>query len=246
MTVEKCIAFCKDQDFIFAGVEFGQECYCDSTIQFPGSLAPEPTDCSQGFACTGNSSETCGARGRIEIFTNGGQAPVLVENVPNSAWAYQGCFTDSAASRVLATPMAVPVGVTAETCTAACQTAGFTDAGLEDGRECWCDNTLGTTSTHVSDLDCRAVCVANHTEYCGNANRIALYHLFDDDGSGSGGGGGGAQNECVAQDMSNFTLVARFNTPPSNGAPQEIPLKVLLVEMVPSVTWTVLSVSFYD
>ncbi len=52
------------------------------------------------------------------------------------------CKADSRASddpqkRTLRVPVAIPQGVTPESCTAACQTAGgFARAGLEVGREC--------------------------------------------------------------------------------------------------------------
>jgi len=131
-------------------------------------------------------------------------------------------------------PVNVPVGVTAETCTAACQAlGGFTHAGLEDGHECWCGNTTSTIAEHVSDDDCRAVCSANHAEYCGNANRVALY-TFSPEGSPPP-----APQQC-AGDIANFTLLAVFNNPPL-GSPSQVNLRAVLVELVPNTFWTILS-----
>ena len=45
-------------------------------------------------------------------------------------------ISDSVGDRVLAAGIDVPAGVTAETCTATCQTAGFSVAGLENAQEC--------------------------------------------------------------------------------------------------------------
>ncbi|KAJ7119093.1 WSC domain-containing protein [Mycena epipterygia] len=227
MTVETCIAFCGGGGFIFAGVEFGQEC-CTS---IPGGKAPL-TDCSQ--PCAGNHSEICGASGRLSIFASGAPSPALVP-APTTGWSYQGCFTDNTANRTLPVPVNVPVGVTAETCTAACQAlGGFTHAGLEDGHECWCGNTTSTIAEHVSDDDCRAVCSANHAEYCGNANRVALY-TFSPEGSPPP-----APQQC-AGDIANFTLLAVFNNPPL-GSPSQVNLRAVLVELVPNTFWTILSV----
>jgi len=230
MTIETCIAFCNAGGFIFAGVESGQECYCDSTIQIPGARAPL-TDCSQ--ACAGNSSEICGASGRLDIFTSGAPSPNLVP-APTPGWTYQGCLTDNTANRTLPVPINVPVGVTAETCTAACQSAAaYTHAGLENGHECWCGNVTNPIAEHVSDDDCRAVCSANHAEYCGNADRIAVYDFTP------AGSPPPPPQQC-AGDIENFTLVAFFNNPPL-GSPTQVNLKAVLVELVPNTFWTILS-----
>ncbi|KAJ6606060.1 WSC domain-containing protein [Mycena vulgaris] len=230
LTVDSCIAFCAAGNYIFAGVEFGQECYCDSTIQIPGARAPL-TDCAQ--PCAGDSSEICGASGRLSIFASGAPSPTLIA-APTTGWAYQGCFTDSTANRTLPVPINVPVGVTSETCTAACQAAGaYTHAALEDGHECWCGNVTNPIAQHVSDDDCRAVCSANHAEYCGNANRAAVY-TFSPEGSPP------PPPQKCAGDIDSFTLVAVYNNPPL-GAPPQVDLRVVLVELVPNTWWTILS-----
>ncbi|EEB90633.1 hypothetical protein MPER_11135 [Moniliophthora perniciosa FA553] len=104
-------------------------------------------------------------------------------------------------ARVLNVPLGVPKGVTAKGCVDACLDAGFTQAGVEDGHECWCDATttrsFNLNATKAPDTDCRGVCVVDHGEYCGNANRIAVYQL-----------NGTASTSCIGSIGSNFTLVA--------------------------------------
>ncbi|KAJ6630326.1 WSC domain-containing protein [Mycena sp. CBHHK59/15] len=229
MTVETCIAFCSAGNFIYSGVEFGEECYCDSTIQIPGAKAAL-SDCDQ--PCAGNSSEICGGSGRLTVFTSGAPSPVIFK-APQTDWTYQGCFTDSTTNRTLPVPINVPVGVTAETCTAACQAAGaYTQAGLENGHECWCGNITNPIAQHVSDDDCRAVCDTDHAEYCGNANRVAVY-LFS-------AGGAPPPPQTCAGDMSSFTLTAVYHNPPV-GSPSQVSVKAVLVELVPNTWWTILS-----
>ncbi|KAF8191680.1 WSC domain-containing protein [Mycena galopus ATCC 62051] len=228
MTVENCISFCNAAGYILAGMEFGQECYCDSIIQIPGERAPL-TDCSQ--PCAGNASEFCGASGFLDIYTSNAPSPILVP-APTTGWTYQGCLTDNTANRTLMATVNIPLGVTAETCTAACQSAAaYTFAGLENGRECWCGNTTNPIAEHVSDDDCREVCEADHTQLCGNANRLALYEFT---------GSMPPPPQTCAGDISNFTLLATFNNPPL-GSPTQVEIKAVLVELVPNTFWTILS-----
>lgn len=59
MTVEKCMDFCAG--FKYAGVEYGEECFCGNTLG-AGSALTTPSKCD--MACKGNQYQTCGA-GRL-------------------------------------------------------------------------------------------------------------------------------------------------------------------------------------
>lgn len=51
---------------VFAGVEFGHQCFCSTTL--PNDTHPVPrAECS--MPCPGNSSETCGNASRVDVFT---------------------------------------------------------------------------------------------------------------------------------------------------------------------------------
>ncbi|KAF9559523.1 WSC-domain-containing protein [Agrocybe pediades] len=244
MTIETCISFCSAGGFIFSGVEFG---HCDSTIQIPSQPAPA-SDCN--MACSGNSQELCGGPVRMNIFQSNKPPPVIVQNVTvgTGLWTYEGCFTDSVLARTLGTGVNIPGGTTAESCIAACQAAGpFTFAGLENGHECWCDTAVHAPTQHVGDADCRMLCSATHAEYCGNANRLAIYQ-FSANGKPPG------PQVCLDTSLTNFTLRAQFKNPGVTvgvvGSGQEVggpnqssvQLKVVAVEMAKNVLWTVLSV----
>ena len=81
------------------------------------------------------------------------------------------------------------------------------------------------------------VCFATHTEYCGNAYRLAIYQFSTSDQVPS-------PQICLAIDVGNFTLMAKFKNPLMQG-PTVVALKVVVVEMVQNVLWTILSVSFF-
>ena len=56
-----------------------------------------------------------------------------------TAWAYQGCYTDSVAARSLSAGVQVPGGagaMTVEACTATCRASGYLYAGVEYSQEC--------------------------------------------------------------------------------------------------------------
>ena len=124
MTVENCIAFCsgastgsngipaQSETFIFAGLEFAQECCassstdslavtaqiwifhfldCDNFIENGGTNATL-TDCD--MACTGDAAEACGGPNRLNLFFSGGSPPPQPIVVPSvGLWESLGCYT---------------------------------------------------------------------------------------------------------------------------------------------------------
>ncbi|KAF2237919.1 WSC-domain-containing protein [Viridothelium virens] len=73
MTIEECGIACRGGGYTYFGVEYGQECYCDYSIQPPHALV-QPGN-SQGltcsdrtYACSGNPFEQCGGFGTIDIY----------------------------------------------------------------------------------------------------------------------------------------------------------------------------------
>lgn len=169
-------------------------------------------------------------------------------------------YRDSTSARTLIVPVNIPGGVTPQSCTAACQAlGGYTLAGTEIGHECCksdslilmivihkctglvgCDNSFSTEAAaqHVSDSDCRMVCDSEHEFYCGNIDRVQIYRFNP---NGGPGGGNSSTSTCKAISEGNFTLQAVFKDPQAQ--PPTVPLKVIVVEMVKSLTWTILSVS---
>ncbi|KAF8961438.1 WSC domain-containing protein [Flammula alnicola] len=177
MTIESCLAFCTPNGYQFAGVEYSRECYCDNVIESPG--APTTDGCN--MPCTGNAAEICGGANAINIFNNttvSTPPPPPPATIKQTAGTYQykGCFEDgvSGAPRDLLNRITLPGGVTAESCTAACQAAGFPLAGLEYAQECWCDTYMPLVIP-APDSDCNSPCLADPTELCGAGNRLAVY-----------------------------------------------------------------------
>ncbi|KAK2002194.1 WSC domain-containing protein [Colletotrichum falcatum] len=70
MTIGMCLSACYNK--AYAGVEYGRECWCGSSLNLGGASGTKPaanvssTDCS--FKCPGNSTEFCGAGVRMSLY----------------------------------------------------------------------------------------------------------------------------------------------------------------------------------
>ena len=56
-TPQKCIWECKKKGFAYAGVEYGNQCYCGNTRP-PTSALLDPSQCN--YRCEGDNSQMCG------------------------------------------------------------------------------------------------------------------------------------------------------------------------------------------
>jgi len=172
MTVASCLAFCID--YQYAGVEYARECYCDNTINGPGTV----TDIGEcNTPCAGDATSFCGAGNRIDIYNQTVQIPVPAIKPSVGSWQYKGCFREGA-DRDLRFRIDIAEGVSAETCTATCRANSYGLAGLEYGRECWCDNYM-PYGQQVDDTKCSMPCAGNNMELCGGSLSLALYQDGD-------------------------------------------------------------------
>ncbi|KAH9032989.1 WSC domain-containing protein [Lactarius pseudohatsudake] len=197
MTIEKCAAFCDSQavPYRFMGITDGSVCSCDNYFE---SIFESVSDSSCNTPCPGNPLEVGGCGGKelnnpvASTYRKiNATIPALVPSV--GLWNGLGCYNDSVSARAL--QERVEAGnTTVESCVAACQAQGFTLAGLEFGRECWCgpelqhgsrnsgnDNGLDeTNSNHRIDpnaLNCDMGCQGAPTESCGGSDRLSLYNF---------------------------------------------------------------------
>ncbi|KAF7302008.1 hypothetical protein MIND_00767100 [Mycena indigotica] len=168
MTIENCIKVCSDGGYNLAGVEFADECYCDYTFQSTGIIA-HSQDCN--LPCSGNKNEKCGAGNYIDVYWNGHPFPVAPPTA--GTYTYQGCYADNVNGRALPHQQAV-ANATVDKCTAACKDAGYNVAGLEAGRECWCNLQLPSTPK-LNDNACATACTGNTNQLCGGTSKLTVY-----------------------------------------------------------------------
>jgi hypothetical protein len=169
VTIESCQTACGAAGFTYAGVEYARECYCDNSIQATGTLAKIQTSCF--MACSGNANEICGGPDRVNIYQ--------VTAPQSYGWSDAVCVTDSVGARTLANQVVVEGGVeamTVEACQSRCRELGYTIAGVEFARECYCDFEFRNGAGKADDpQSCNMPCAGDETEICGGADRLSTY-----------------------------------------------------------------------
>ncbi|KAH6680685.1 WSC domain-containing protein [Halenospora varia] len=133
------------------------------------SSVPSSTSTSTTASQTSTSSST-------SISSSAIPSPTLSHKSTIGAFTYIGCYTEGNGARALTGKSTYDYPtMTLEKCAAAC--TGFTYWGVEYGGECYCGNTLDSTSTLASSSDCSFICPGNQYEYCGAGNRLEMYKL---------------------------------------------------------------------
>ena len=173
--------------FQYAGIEYGDECYCDNSIKNDASSVS--SGCS--MPCSGNSSEYCGGPNRLNLY----QLPSAIApsaGVLPAGWSALGCFTDNVSARILTQGQPVLGGylnMTIWNCLNACQGAGYSLAGVEYSQECYCGSQIKNDGPCALDqATCNMPCKGNSAETCGGPNRLNMYEY----------GGSSAVASCVA------------------------------------------------
>jgi hypothetical protein len=201
MTWEVCTAACKTAGFVYAGLEYADECYCGNALENGGALAPDGNALCN-MACNGNSLEVCGGPNRLTMFQYNGTSvitsssssttgtissstttsstPSATGSTGNSTlpagWAYQGCYIDASPNgRAMTYQQPDNSTLTIESCVQTCQGLGYTVAGAEYSVQCFCDNFIRNGASLTSNSDCSMTCGGNSSEYCGAGNRLSIY-----------------------------------------------------------------------
>ena len=68
-TPQKCISECRKKGFIYAGVEYGVNCFCGNQMP-PDSALLEASECD--YRCDGDHSQICGGRNwEMNVYSTG-------------------------------------------------------------------------------------------------------------------------------------------------------------------------------
>ncbi|XP_035686749.1 uncharacterized protein LOC118422970 [Branchiostoma floridae] len=88
---------------------------------------------------------------------------------------YQGCFKDGKRRR-LPEALLISMDMTADVCVKHCRQEGYSYAGTQYYKECWCGTELPTRGPH-DDNECATPCGGNQNEMCGGEWRLSVYKV---------------------------------------------------------------------
>ncbi|CAG8958428.1 hypothetical protein HYFRA_00011105 [Hymenoscyphus fraxineus] len=178
MTIEACATFCRG--YTYFGVEYGRECTIGT-----GSVVAAASDCST--LCPGDSSEFCGAGGRLTVYALSGTPPpsTSVDPTPTSTapvatgfptgWTSQGCWAEPANGRMLTHQQPDSTANTLQKCVQTCAALNYKIAGVEYGVQCFCDNFVyNGGALAANQADCNVPCPGLPSTNCGAGNRISM------------------------------------------------------------------------
>ncbi|NXW98240.1 WSCD2 protein, partial [Larus smithsonianus] len=168
MTVFRCQDNCAERGYLYAGLEFGAECYCGHKIQ--ASNASE-SECN--MACKGERSNTCGGVNRLSIYR--------LELAQESARRYgsaifRGCFRQPDNVSIALPVSQLMLNMSVDKCVDFCTEKEYPLSALA-GTACRCGfpTTLFTLHEREDEQLCAQKCAGEEFESCGTAEYLLVY-----------------------------------------------------------------------
>ncbi|NWI66222.1 WSCD2 protein, partial [Todus mexicanus] len=168
MTVFRCQDNCAERGYLYAGLEFGAECYCGHKIQ-----APNASESECNMECKGERSNTCGGVNRLSIYR--------LELAQESARRYgsaifRGCFRRPDNISIALPVSQVMLNMSVEKCVDFCTEKEYPLSALA-GTACHCGfpTTLFTLHEREDEQLCAQKCAGEEFESCGTAEYLLVY-----------------------------------------------------------------------
>ncbi len=128
-----------------------------------------PASTATGTASTGSGSAGSGSS------TGGFPNSIAVTSSKGSeTWEYQGCYTDLIPDPNTRSLSHWGSGNSSTSCANDCFAAGYSIAGTEYGSQCFCGNSM-TSTTKKADSDCDTACTGASSETCGGSSTMNVY-----------------------------------------------------------------------
>nr|XP_056715464.1 sialate:O-sulfotransferase 2 [Euleptes europaea] len=168
MTLFRCQDNCAERGYLYAGLEFGAECYCGHKIQ-----AVNVSDSECNMECKGEKSNICGGVNRLSIYR--------LELAQESARRYgsaifRGCFRRPENASVALLASRVMKNMSVDRCVDFCTGKEYPLAVLA-GSWCHCGfpTTLFTLHEREDEQLCAHKCSGEEFESCGNSKYFIVY-----------------------------------------------------------------------
>ncbi|PWN26105.1 WSC-domain-containing protein [Jaminaea rosea] len=172
MSTSVCRAACSAAGFSVAGMEYGQECWCDNSMT---SGAKKVSDDFCNMACPGNSTETCGGSSLLSVYSIKAVTTTAATSIPPTAGtsSYQGCYQELSGGRALSKASYSNSTNTPTQCAAFCASKGLQFSATQYSSECYCGASISTAK--LADSQCSMLCSGDKTSFCGAASRLQVY-----------------------------------------------------------------------
>lgn len=142
------------------------------TFKNAGDLGTTCASLSTGGGSTTTTSSTSSTV--ISLTTTSSTATSSTAAPSSTAFSSMGCYVDTTNPRALSGAVYYDSAkMTIEECSTSC--SRFQYFGVEYGYECYCGNTIDTSSVPATTSDCSFACPGNAQEKCGAGNRLNLY-----------------------------------------------------------------------
>ncbi|KAI1498524.1 WSC domain-containing protein [Biscogniauxia marginata] len=157
-------------------------CTTGQTSTTPGSSSTSSSVITTSSSTTSSStssssviSSTSSVTSSSTTSSSTGPVETLHHRETLGGYRLVGCQAESTAqgTRALGGGSFAYDTMTLESCMSNC--TGYVYWGTEYGRECYCGNSLHSTSETAALADCNMACAGDSTQYCGAGNRIELY-----------------------------------------------------------------------
>ncbi|KAL1302581.1 hypothetical protein AAFC00_002959 [Neodothiora populina] len=185
MTIAYCRSRCQADNYAYYGLEYTTQCFCGNGLasgaRLVDTLLSPLTGSSCNSRCAGDFSQVCGQGGYLSLYSNPlWQPTVVTRNV--GRYLNKGCVLEPAkvgtGARALAGgSLTTTPDMSPQVCVGTCLRGGYRYAGIENGNQCFCADTLsaGANST-ACDTDVLRHCPGDQTAFCGAANLLNLYY----------------------------------------------------------------------
>ncbi|CAF3517864.1 unnamed protein product [Rotaria socialis] len=164
LTPQQCIAACREQNILYAGIQYGNECRCGQHYGKYGQVSDD--ECI--YNCS--TSEKCGGDNRNSIYNvfKSIDTSKTDSSCQNHLIGYKGCFDSIALKK------GVGVVHSLKECIQRCAIK-YDYAGIMNGYLCYCGNHL-TRLPSKSNL-CNIPCHKSPTDCCGGLYVLSVYNI---------------------------------------------------------------------
>ncbi|NWY04019.1 WSCD2 protein, partial [Nothoprocta ornata] len=168
MTVFRCQDNCAERGYLYAGLEFGAECYCGHKIQ-----AGNVSEAECAMACKGERGTTCGGANRLSVY----RLELAQEAARRHGSAvFRGCFRRPDNVSVALPAARAMRNMSVDKCVDFCTEKEFPLSALA-GTACRCGfpTRLFTLHEREDEQLCAQRCAGDELESCGTADYFLVY-----------------------------------------------------------------------